>query len=202
MSHRDDAKQLEIDRSLSTEVYAGSRCACVSVCVCSVCEIGWTFMIMLQSAMQRCNQLNVYTDIIFHGAVMCVRVFRSRWWVRLRKWRGYFDARRWKPTQENTAGTHSLLLPCYLHHRPSIFSCTNKQTHAHTHTGMHARKQAKQSILTQPHCLTLDVGILSVSHSPQVKHPCHPHTHRTTLTENSVKPYAVSAPRHSYICFV
>lgn len=137
MSHRDDAKQLEIDRSLSTEVYAGSRCACVCVCVCSVCEIGWTFMIMLQSAMQRCNQLNVYTDIIFHGAVMCVRVFRSRWWVRLRKWRGYFDARRWKPTQENTAGTHSLLLPCYLHHRPSIFSCTNKQTHRQTYTCTH-----------------------------------------------------------------
>ena len=34
MSHCGDAKQLEIDRSLSTEVYAGALCAFVCVCVC------------------------------------------------------------------------------------------------------------------------------------------------------------------------
>lgn len=36
MSHCDDAKQLEIDSSLRTEVYAGSLCACVCVSVACV----------------------------------------------------------------------------------------------------------------------------------------------------------------------
>lgn len=36
MSHCDDAKQLEIDRSLSTEVYVRARWPLVSVCVCSM----------------------------------------------------------------------------------------------------------------------------------------------------------------------
>lgn len=121
--------------------------------------------------MHHCNQLNMYTDIIFHGAVMSVRVFRSRWWDRLRKWRGYFDARRWKPTQENTAGTCSLFLPHYLHHPSHPLPSS---PHTNTHTPRHM--QTKRSIVTQPHCVTLDVGILLVSHSPEVKHPFHPHT--------------------------
>lgn len=40
MSHCDDAKQLEIDRSLSTEVYAGSRAyVCVSVACVESAEL-------------------------------------------------------------------------------------------------------------------------------------------------------------------
>lgn len=55
MSHCDDAKQLEIERSLSTEVCAGSICDYVCVSGARMCEIGWTFMIMLQSALQQWN---------------------------------------------------------------------------------------------------------------------------------------------------
>lgn len=33
--------------------------------------------------------------------------FRSGWWIRLGERRVYSDGRRWEPTQENTAGTHS-----------------------------------------------------------------------------------------------
>lgn len=43
MSHCDDAKQLEIDSSLSAEVYAGSLCACVCVSLAYVksAELWW-----------------------------------------------------------------------------------------------------------------------------------------------------------------
>lgn len=111
-------------------------------------------MIMMHSATRHCNQLNVHTDIISHGAVMCVHVFRSRWWLRLRKWRGYFDAWRWKPTQENTAGTRSLFLPDY-HSDPSHPLSLSVLTHTHRHTHWDRHKPKK----THTHATTLcDLG--------------------------------------------
>lgn len=136
-------------------------------------------MIMLQSALQHCNQLNVCTDTIFHGAVMCVRVFRSRWWVWLRKWRGYFDAWRWKPTQENTAGTHILFSPLSISTiSPSIFYYTYKRTHRHT-LGC---TQTKQSINSLSHTVWPWMWEWCWSYIHQRLHIPHTatHVHKTT----------------------
>lgn len=68
--------------------------------------------------------------------------------------------------------THSLFSPLTI----STSACSLYlyiQTHTHSHSL--GCLQMKQSILTQLHRLTLDVGILLVSHSLEVKHPCHPH---------------------------
>lgn len=73
-----------------------------------------------------------------------------------------------------------------------LHRCKRTSMQIHTHTDA---PQTKHSRVTQPHCVTLDVGILPVSRSAEAKHPGHPHI-RGTLLENSCAASADS-PRAS-----
>lgn len=102
---------------------------------------------------------------------MCV--FRSRWWVRLRKWRGCFGAWRWKPTQENTAGTHTW------HFYLTISITVSYSVHTHTHTHQHAWKQ--NTAISLCHTVWPWMSECCWSHIHPRKNIIATHTHTGTL---------------------
>lgn len=133
----------------------------------------WDHLNCANTLLKNCNILLWLAWRISLPIKWCVCIFRFRRRVRLRKRRGLFDTWRWKPPQENTAGIHSQYSSLPI---SSTYKCTHSETH-----------KQKPSMLTQPHCMTLDEGIMLVSYSPEVKTSLPP-THRTTWTENSVNP--------------